>query len=690
MKRVKYSLLAVIATAVFMWFPQSLFSNNLNANKMNGSSPEKMYNNPIIAKQGVCDPHIHIFNNKAYLFATHDEKPGNSFYAMYDWWVWSSTDLVNWTLDFTLYPKDMWVGPTKNCWAVDGAERNGKYYFYVSGNWHTGVAVSTNSPAGPYKDALQKAIYTNYDPTVFIDDDENKTPYLMTGGFPYKIARLNENMISLKEEPKDIIHTTTAWKGDGGFLHKRNGIYYLNGHGCDYSTATNIYGPYTYRGKFYPTWIDHPTIFNWNNQTYCAYGVGDGDSFFRKTNITYIHYKANGDIVADAVVAKSFIGVGQYDCSNKIQAEWYFAASDGLKKQEIASGFVVGNIANDASLSYPRVLNVAANASFSVNISSTTSTGIIEVRQDNSSGTLLGTLNVPNTGSFTSYQTVSTKLTCTEGLKNICLVFKGIGLLANLDWLMVSSTGTIPTPPELAVVIKPCVPSSVATPVSAYKQIEAESCICYSGVQAETCSDIGEGKNLGYINNLGNCAYKVDFGNESTSSLTFQARVSSANSIGGNIEVRLDSITGPLIGTCGVSNTGGWQKWITKACNIKATTGVHNLYLVFKGGDGYLFNLNWINFAKVGSTSVVDLISNPEDSICRVYPNPLSGLLNIETDLESDMEIQIFNDGGTLVYRNQTKGSSTQIDVKLLNLGGIYVVQVICGNKVSNHKILVK
>jgi Beta-xylosidase len=168
---------------------------------------------------------------------------------MYDWWIWSSEDLVNWNLKYTLDPRYMWTGPTKNCWAVDAASRNGKFYFYVSSNWNTGVAVSESGPDGPYKDALNRALYSNYDPTVFIDDDENKTPYLITSEFPYEIAKLNNDMISLAEKPRKITHTSQSWNGDGGFIHKKNGLYYLNGHGSDYSTSSNIYGPYTYRGK---------------------------------------------------------------------------------------------------------------------------------------------------------------------------------------------------------------------------------------------------------------------------------------------------------------------------------------------------------------------------------------------------------------------------------------------------------
>ena len=42
-----------------------------------------------------------------------------------------------------------------------------------------------------------------------------------------------------------------------------------------------------------------------------------------------------------------------------------------------------------------------------------------------------------------------------------------------------------------------------------------------------------------------------------------------------------------------VSGTGGWQIWETQKCSIDKTSGVNDVYLVFKGGDGYLFNLNW-------------------------------------------------------------------------------------------------
>ena len=99
--------------------------------------------------------------------------------------------------------------------------------------------------------------------------------------------------------------------------------------------------------------------------------------------------------------------------------------------------------------------------------------------------------------------------------------------------------------------------------------------------------------NVGWIENGDYIKVKgVAFGAGATS---FTARVASATS-GGRIEVRLDSATGTLVGTCTVPGTGGWQTWTTVTCPVSGATGTHDLYLRFAGGSGYLFNVNWWQF----------------------------------------------------------------------------------------------
>lgn len=118
--------------------------------------------------------------------------------------------------------------------------------------------------------------------------------------------------------------------------------------------------------------------------------------------------------------------------------------------------------------------------------------------------------------------------------------------------------------------------------------IEAESYTVQSGIQTENCSE--GGSDVAYIENGDYIGFKgVDFGT-GTESISFRV---GANGGGNTIEVRLGSPDGKLIGSMEVKSTDGWQKWATQNCSIENTKDTQDVYLVFKGGDGYLFNLNW-------------------------------------------------------------------------------------------------
>ena len=124
-----------------------------------------------------------------------------------------------------------------------------------------------------------------------------------------------------------------------------------------------------------------------------------------------------------------------------------------------------------------------------------------------------------------------------------------------------------------------------------YVRQEAETIAWGSGIETEPASE--GGMSVGFIDNGDYIKVKgVAF---DTGASSFSARVASAAS-GGRIEVRLDSATGTLVGTCNVAGTGGWQSWTTVSCPINGATGTHDLYLRFAGGSGSLFNVNWWQF----------------------------------------------------------------------------------------------
>lgn len=128
-----------------------------------------------------------------------------------------------------------------------------------------------------------------------------------------------------------------------------------------------------------------------------------------------------------------------------------------------------------------------------------------------------------------------------------------------------------------------------------YARVEAETFNAQRGIETEPCEE--GGMNLASIDDGDWVRLRgVDFGEGAES---FSARVASAAE-GGSIELHLDAPDGMLVGTCAVEATGGWQEWSDTSCGIDGATGVHDLVLVFTGGQSYLFNVNSWQFSPIG------------------------------------------------------------------------------------------
>ena len=70
----------------------------------------------------------------------------------------------------------------------------------------------------------------------------------------------------------------------------------------------------------------------------------------------------------------------------------------------------------------------------------------------------------------------------------------------------------------------------------------------------------------------------------------------SSDTSGGIIDINLDKKDGKTVGSCEIGNTGGWKEWETFECEVSGAESVHDIYFVFTGGNGYLFNLKWWQF----------------------------------------------------------------------------------------------
>ncbi|HEY1021829.1 MAG TPA: carbohydrate-binding protein, partial [Flavisolibacter sp.] len=133
-------------------------------------------------------------------------------------------------------------------------------------------------------------------------------------------------------------------------------------------------------------------------------------------------------------------------------------------------------------------------------------------------------------------------------------------------------------------------------PLSPYQKTEAETMAFSEGVKASQNSEVGV-----YINAVQNNGYtkvsSVDFG--AVGATKFTARVGTTHHSGVTMEMRLDSKDGPLLGTVKVPLTGGDDRWAVVSTDVPKTTGIHDLFFVFKGEKpGRLMYFDYWLFSK--------------------------------------------------------------------------------------------
>ncbi|MES2824632.1 MAG: cellulase family glycosylhydrolase [Pseudomonadota bacterium] len=147
----------------------------------------------------------------------------------------------------------------------------------------------------------------------------------------------------------------------------------------------------------------------------------------------------------------------------------------------------------------------------------------------------------------------------------------------------------------------PVVPA--CTTVNLPGTIQAENTCKMSGIKLETTSDLGDGKNVGWIDAGDWMTYKVNI--PAAGSYKVSYRVASLN--GGGV-IQLEKAGGsPLYGTVNVPSTGGWQTWVTITHVVSLPAGVQEIGLAAKSGG---FNLNWFKIDPVDLGGINKLINS--------------------------------------------------------------------------------
>ena len=324
--------------------------------------------NPVIRDQFSADPTARVFNNKVYLYPSHDIKPPvgqrQDWFCMEDYHVFSSENLTDWTDHGMIVTQNKvpWVRKDSySMWAPDCVERNGKYYFYFPsapaegrGGFAVGVAIA-DSPTGPFIPEKEPIKGINgIDPCVLQASDGNA--YIFWGNG--RCAKLKPNMKELADDnPKE----TVKWgnrememvgvnclqglpnrQAEGPFAFEANGWYYLtypyvreNTEVLGYAMSKNPMGPYEYKGLIMAEhangcWTNHHSIVNYKGQWYLFYHCNffsPNDDKRRSVQIEKLFFNPDGTIQE---VKPTMRGVGINKATEKIQIDRYSTASDGV------------------------------------------------------------------------------------------------------------------------------------------------------------------------------------------------------------------------------------------------------------------------------------------------------------------------------------------------------------------------
>ncbi len=323
--------------------------------------------NPIIRDQFTADPTARVFNDRIYLYPSHDifppEGQRQDWFSMEDYHVFSSENLTDWTDHGMIVTQNKvpWVRPNSySMWAPDCVYRNGKYYFYfpsapaAGGGFAVGVAIA-DRPEGPFIPEPEPIKGINgIDPCVLLANDGNA--YIFWGNG--RCAKLKDNM---KELADDNPRETVKWgnrememvgvnclkdlpnrQAEGPFAFEYNGNYYLTypyvrekTEVLAYAMSKNPMGPYEYKGLIMAEqpngcWTNHHSIVNYKGQWYLFYHhnyFSPRDDKRRSACIEKLYFNPDGTIKE---VKQTLRGVGINKATEKIEIDRYSTASSDV------------------------------------------------------------------------------------------------------------------------------------------------------------------------------------------------------------------------------------------------------------------------------------------------------------------------------------------------------------------------
>jgi len=355
----------------------------------------------------------------------------------------------------------------------------------------------------------------------------------------------------------------------------------------------------------------------------------------------------------------------------KIEAESFNNKSTAPKSETCSEGGLdMGYIATNDWMTWPVTIPTTGTYTISFRVASPNSNA--QLRLDANSGTtVFGTANIPNTGGWQNWQTVTTTMTLNGGSYNI-----GMNALTggfNINWLEIVGSGNGTTVNVTGISVSPSASLAVGTTNQLSAIIAPSNATNQSVTWTSSNAAVATVSSTGLLTGIGAgtanvTATSVDCGFIGVCTVT----VTPSNTTCPNWQANTNYASGTVVVYNGQNYTSN-NSWNGTAGD--PYTATHS-----GSGWGWLVGGSCTKSAEVENIEPIEQIAS-----LGIFPNPISdGKVNIAVsgfESEEIISLNILNISGKLLYNKHFAVEADGSQIMQINLGdqlssGTYIVKI--------------
>jgi endoglucanase len=275
-----------------------------------------------------------------------------------------------------------------------------------------------------------------------------------------------------------------------------------------------------------------------------------------------------------------------------LQAEDFCQAS-GIQTESTldnGGGDNIGYVDDGDWLTYNVNMPQAGDVTVSYRVASDGAGGVIRLEQGGGDVSY-GTVTVPNTGGWQTWQNVSHTVSLPAGVQTIAIAAEIGGW--NLNYLSIQAANgdtnndTDTNNDNNNDSNNDNSPCTSDCAVSGF--VQAENYAAMEGVETEATQDNGSGSNVGYIDINDWMTYSnLNLPSSTSGQYSVSYRVASLS--GSSLKLEQPG-GGSVFGSVDIPATGGWQDWTTVSHTVNLPAGTNELAIVSTNTNGW--NFNW-------------------------------------------------------------------------------------------------